>query len=90
MSSVTARRSRPVSRVWHLSRKDRGDPGLQPTSSISPRPPCHMLQAFYVRYPHVVLTYARMRPLFYPLTMVDGMAEVMCRCPEVGLLLCGG
>ena len=34
------------------------------------------MTAFYDRYPHVVFTYVRMRPLFYPLTMVDGLAAV--------------
>jgi glycosyltransferase involved in cell wall biosynthesis len=48
------------------------------------------LAAFYARYPHVVFTYARMRPLFYPLTMIDGMAQVMRRRPDVALVLCGG
>ena len=45
---------------------------------------------FYRRYDHVVFTYVRMRPLFYPVTMIDGMAEVMRRRPDVGLIICGG
>ncbi len=48
------------------------------------------VEEFYRRYSQVVLTYVRMRPLFYPVTMIDGMAEVMRRRPDVGLLLCGG
>lgn len=44
---------------------------------------------FFARYPHVVFTYARMRPLFYPLVLVDGVAAVARRRPDVGLLLCG-
>ncbi len=48
------------------------------------------LQRFVERYPMVVFTYVRMRPLFYPLTLVDGMAAVMRRRPEVGLVVCGG
>ena len=48
------------------------------------------LDAFFARFPHVVFTYARMRPLFFPITMIDGMAEVMKRRADVGLLLCGG
>lgn len=48
------------------------------------------LEAFFARFPHIVFTYARMRPLFYPLTMIDGMAEVMMRREDVGFVLCGG
>jgi glycosyltransferase involved in cell wall biosynthesis len=48
------------------------------------------IEAFLVRHPHAVFTYARMRPLFYPVTMIDGMAQVMSRRDDVGLVLCGG
>jgi glycosyltransferase involved in cell wall biosynthesis len=48
------------------------------------------LDAFFRRFPHTVFTYARMRPLFFPLTMIDGMAQVMARRDDVGLVLCGG
>jgi glycosyltransferase involved in cell wall biosynthesis len=48
------------------------------------------LEAFYRRFPSAVFTYVRMRPLFFPLTMIDGMARVMERRPDVGLVLCGG
>jgi glycosyltransferase involved in cell wall biosynthesis len=48
------------------------------------------LDKFFARYTHVVFTYARMRPLFYPLTMIDGMARVMHQRDDVGLVLCGG
>ena len=55
----------------------------------SPAPlPAH-LEEFFARYPHVVFTYVRMRPLFYPLTMVDGMAALVKRRPDVGLAVCG-
>jgi len=47
------------------------------------------LEAFLAKYPHVVFTYVRMRPLFYPLTMVDGLAELVKRRPDVGLAVCG-
>jgi glycosyltransferase involved in cell wall biosynthesis len=50
--------------------------------------PTH-LEEFFAKYPHVVFTYVRMRPLFYPLTMVDGMAELVKRRPDVGLAVCG-
>lgn len=47
------------------------------------------LTAFFDRYPHVVFTYVRMRPLFFPLTLIDGMARVVSRRPDAGLVLCG-
>jgi glycosyltransferase involved in cell wall biosynthesis len=47
------------------------------------------LEAFFEQYPHVIFTYVRMRPLFYPLTLVDGIAELVKREPSVGLVLCG-
>lgn len=37
-----------------------------------------------------VFTYVRMRPLFYPVTLIDGMAQVMRARPDVGLVICGG
>lgn len=48
------------------------------------------LEEFFGRFPHVVFTYVRMRPLFYPLTMIDGMARLMEQRHDVGLVLCGG
>ena len=30
-----------------------------------------------------------MRPLFYPVTMVDGLAALVARRPDVGLVVCG-
>ena len=50
--------------------------------------PAHV-NAFFDRYTHVVFTYIRMRPLFFPLTMVDALATVVARRPDVGLVLCG-
>jgi glycosyltransferase involved in cell wall biosynthesis len=47
------------------------------------------LNGFFDRYPHVVFTYVRMRPLFFPFTLVDGMARLVSRHPNVGLVLCG-
>jgi glycosyltransferase involved in cell wall biosynthesis len=48
------------------------------------------LEAFVEKYPAAVFTYVRMRPLFFPVTMIDGIAQVMRRRPDVGLVLCGG
>jgi glycosyltransferase involved in cell wall biosynthesis len=53
----------------------------------SPLPPAMM--EFLERYPHVIFTYVRMRPLFYPLTMVDGLAALVKRRADVGLVVCG-
>jgi glycosyltransferase involved in cell wall biosynthesis len=47
------------------------------------------LEAFFARYPHVIFTYVRMRPLFFPLTLIDGLAAVVKQRPGVGLVLCG-
>lgn len=48
------------------------------------------LETFFGRYRHVIFTYIRMRPLFYPLTLIDGVAELVRRRPDTGLVLCGG
>jgi glycosyltransferase involved in cell wall biosynthesis len=48
------------------------------------------VDAFLADRPAAVFTYVRMRPLFYPVTLVDGMAEVMRARPDVGLVVCGG
>lgn len=50
--------------------------------------PAH-LEVFLQRYPSVIFTYVRMRPLFYPLTLMDGFAQLAQRRPDVGLVLCG-
>ena len=47
------------------------------------------LETFLQRFPRVVFTYIRMRPLFFPVTLVDGMAQVMAAHPDVGLVVCG-
>lgn len=52
-----------------------------------PLPP--QLERFLSTFPAVVFTYVRMRPLFYPMTLVKGMALVMRRRPDVGLVMCG-
>jgi len=47
------------------------------------------LDAFFARFPHVIFTYVRMRPLFYPVTLIDGFAQIARARPDVGLVLCG-
>jgi len=44
---------------------------------------------FLARFPHIVFTYVRMRPLFYPVTMIDGLAALVQRRADVGLIVCG-
>lgn len=48
------------------------------------------VEAFMRTKPVTVFTYLRMRPLFYPVTLIDGMAQVMAKRPDVGLVICGG
>ena len=47
------------------------------------------LGAFFERFQHVIFTYVRMRPLFFPLTLIDGFAALAARRADVGLVLCG-
>ena len=47
------------------------------------------VEAFLRRHPAVVFTYVRMRPLFYPVTLIEGMAQVMHRRADAALLVCG-
>ena len=49
----------------------------------------HDLETFYQRFRYVVFTYARMRPLFFPITLVDGFAALARERDDVGLVLCG-
>jgi glycosyltransferase involved in cell wall biosynthesis len=56
---------------------------------FSPAPLPQELELFLGRFPVVLFTYVRMRPLFYPLTLMDGLALLSRTRPEVGLVLCG-
>ncbi len=49
--------------------------------------PLH-LEAFLARFRQVVFTYVRMRPLFFPLTLVEGFAKLR-DTSDAGLVLCG-
>jgi glycosyltransferase involved in cell wall biosynthesis len=55
----------------------------------TPAPLPQHLDAFFAQYPHVIFTYVRMRPLFFPFTLVDGLARLVSRRRDVGLVLCG-
>lgn len=48
------------------------------------------LDAFFDRYRHVLFCYLRMRPLFYPVALVEGFGRVASARPDVGLVICGG
>jgi glycosyltransferase involved in cell wall biosynthesis len=48
------------------------------------------LDSFLSRHRNVVFTYVRMRPLFYPATLIEGFAQLAARRPDVGLVICGG
>jgi glycosyltransferase involved in cell wall biosynthesis len=54
------------------------------------RPLAADIDALFHRFPSVVFTYVRMRPLFYPLILIQGMANVFRRRPDVGLIVVGG
>lgn len=56
---------------------------------FTPSPLPEHVEEFLRRYPNTVFTYLRMRPLFYPITLIDGMGAVMKRRSDTGLLICG-
>jgi glycosyltransferase involved in cell wall biosynthesis len=47
------------------------------------------LERFYARYPDLVFSYTKMRPMFFPDTLVEGFARLAARRPGAGLVLCG-
>jgi len=47
------------------------------------------VETFCQAHPQIVFTYVRMRPSFFPVTLVEGMARVIARNPGVGLVVCG-
>jgi glycosyltransferase involved in cell wall biosynthesis len=53
-------------------------------------PPPPALREFFERYPQILFSYLRMRPLFYPVVLVDAMAQIAAARPDVGLVICGG
>lgn len=53
-------------------------------------PPPPALGEFFQRYPHVLFSYLRMRPLFFPLVLVDAMATIAAERQDTGLVICGG
>lgn len=56
----------------------------------APQPLPAELEAFMGRYPDLLFSYLRMRSLFYPLVLVDALAQVARIKPSVGLVICGG
>ena len=53
-------------------------------------PPPQVLHEFFQRYPQVLFSYLRMRPLFFPLVLVDAMAKIAAERQDTGLVICGG
>lgn len=47
------------------------------------------LSAFFARFPHVVLCYMKMRPVFDPEETLDAFGILASRRSDVGLVLCG-
>ena len=47
------------------------------------------VDAFYRHFPQLVFSYINIRPKFFPLTVLDGFAQVAARNPRCGLVLCG-
>jgi glycosyltransferase involved in cell wall biosynthesis len=47
------------------------------------------LARFYASFDEIVFCYTKIRPLFFPVTTVEGFARVAERRPQVGLVMCG-
>lgn len=58
---------------------------LESTLEALPEP----MEAFYGRFPHVIFSYTKIRPMFYPEALIEGFARFAARCPDAGLVLCG-
>jgi len=56
----------------------------------SEQPLAPEFEGFFNRFPQVLFSYLRMRPLFYPLVLIDAMARVASHRSDVGLVICGG
>jgi glycosyltransferase involved in cell wall biosynthesis len=47
------------------------------------------VEDFYRRFPTVLFSYIRLRPMFYPEELIIGFDAISKRRPDTGLLLCG-
>ncbi len=47
------------------------------------------LELFYSRFGELIFCYTKVRPLFHPLSLIDGFARLARKRPTVGLVLCG-
>jgi glycosyltransferase involved in cell wall biosynthesis len=56
---------------------------------FQPRRLDERVEAFFLRFPVVVLSYINLRPTFFPAEMLEGFARAACRHPDWGLVLCG-
>ena len=50
--------------------------------------PCE-LERFFSAFPEVIFCYLKMRPLFFPETVIEGFARIAAARPRAGLVLCG-
>jgi glycosyltransferase involved in cell wall biosynthesis len=57
---------------------------------FTPKPLPPDLSSHFANYRHVVFSYLRLRPLFFPLTLVDGVALIAGARDDVGFVFCGG
>ena len=56
---------------------------------FEPRQLDQRFEAFFRKFPVIVLSYINLRPSFYPLEMLEGFARAAGRHPDWGLVLCG-
>lgn len=47
------------------------------------------VDAFYKRFAHIVLSYTKIRPMFYPEALLEGFAKFAAERTDTGLVLCG-
>jgi glycosyltransferase involved in cell wall biosynthesis len=49
------------------------------------------MEAFYRRFDHIIFSYTKMRPMFYPEELVEGFARLAAgrKSQDTGLVLCG-
>ena len=53
------------------------------------RPLSAAMESFYASFQHVIFSYIRLRPLFYPVELIEGFADLAADRNDVGLVLCG-
>jgi glycosyltransferase involved in cell wall biosynthesis len=56
---------------------------------FEPTPLPAALERFYARFPSILFCYVNLRPLFYPVELIEGFARLSESRRDVGLVLCG-